>query len=175
MKNKFYSRVIWLTGLSGSGKTTISEKLYQNFCNKKYQTNKIDGDFVRKKTNNTKDFSRKSITKNNNLIINRVKNIYKRYDYTIVSVISPLRATRLRAKKIFGKNYFEVYVNCGIKELIKRDTKGLYKLAKEKKIKNLVGYKSKILYETSKYKVIYVNTKKLNLQNSVKKILNKVK
>ena len=65
MKNKFYSRVIWLTGLSGSGKTTISEKLYQNFCNKKYQTNKIDGDFVRKKTNNTKDFSRKSITKNN--------------------------------------------------------------------------------------------------------------
>ena len=58
MRKKFYSKIIWLTGLSGSGKTTISKKLYEIFSKKKYKIIKIDGDFVRKITNNTKDFSK---------------------------------------------------------------------------------------------------------------------
>ena len=161
MSKKLENKIIWLTGLSGSGKTTISKKLHW--------------DFFRKKTKNIKDFSRKIITRNNNFIINKLKSSYKKYDYSIISLISPLRATRFKAKKFFGKNYFEFYINCGIKELIKRDTKGLYKLAKEKKIKNLIGYKSKINYEKSKYKAISINTKKLDLNKSVRKIINAIK
>ena len=175
MSKKLENKIIWLTGLSGSGKTTISKKLHKVFSKKKYKIIKIDGDFVRKKTKNIKDFSRKSITRNNNFIINKLKSSYKKYDYSIISLISPLRATRFKAKKFFGKNYFEFYINCGIKELIKRDTKGLYKLTKEKKIKNLIGYKSKINYEKSKYKAISINTKKLDLNKSVRKIINAIK
>ena len=168
------SRVVWLTGLSGSGKTTIAKKLQKKLKIKNFKIKRVDGDSFRKKTKNFKNFSKKNIIKNNNLIIDYIKIILKNYDYLIVSVISPLRQTRQRAKNIFGKNYFEVLVQCGIRELIKRDTKGLYKLATEKKIDNLIGYKSKISYENSKYRVISVNTKKLNLSASVDKIIKNI-
>ena len=68
--------------------------------------------------------------------------------------------------------YLEVFVRCPLNELVKRDTKGLYKLAREKKINNLIGYNSKILYEKTKYKKIKVNTKMLNLSQSTKKIIH---
>ena len=168
------SRVVWLTGLSGSGKTTIAKKLQKKLKVKNLKIKRVDGDSFRKKTKNLKNFSKKNIIQNNNLIIDYIKIILKNYDYLIVSVISPLRQTRLRAKKIFGKDYFEVLVQCGIRELVKRDTKGLYKLATEKKIDNLIGYKSKISYENSKYRVISVNTKKLNLSASVDKIIKNI-
>ena len=74
-------------------------------------------------------------------------------------------------KKKFGNDYFEILTQCGIKKLIKRDTKGLYKLAKEKKIKNLIGYKSKIPYEKSNYSILKINTDKLSKSESVRKIL----
>ena len=92
-----------------------------------------------------------NIIKNNLKIINYLQSIQKKFDYIIVSVISPILTTRRIAKKKFGNDYFEILTQCGIKKLIKRDTKGLYKLAKEKKINNLIGYKSKILYERSRY------------------------
>jgi len=174
MKKIFMSRIIWLTGLSGSGKTTIAKKLQKKLKAKNFKIKGIDGDTFRKKTKNLKNFSKKNIIQNNNLIIDYIKIIFKNYDYLIVSVISPLQQTRLRAKNIFGKNYHEVLVKCGIRELIKRDTKGLYKLAIEKKIDNLIGYKSKISYENSKYRIISINTKKLNLKDSVNKIIKNI-
>ena len=93
----------------------------------------------------------------------------------IVSVISPLLNTRKKAKKTFKNNYYEVYLKCGIQELIRRDTKGLYKLAKEKIIKNLVGFNSKIKYEKSYYKKITLNTKNINVTNCIKIIIKKAK
>lgn len=174
MEKNYLSNVVWLTGLSGAGKSTLGNKLCSKLKIKKYKTKKIDGDQFRKKTQNFKNFSKKNIIDNNNLIIDNLKKIYSNYDYCIVSVISPLRKTRARAKKIFGKNYFEVYVKCEIKELEKRDTKGLYKLARDNKIKNLIGYNSKIKYETSKYNRIVINTKLLNINDSIKKIIKNI-
>ncbi len=77
-------------------------------------------------------------------------------------------------KKKFGKRYFEIYVHCSINTLKKRDTKGLYKKADKKIIKNLIGYKSKIKYQKSKYKVININTDKQNIKQSTKIILQKI-
>ena len=96
------------------------------------------------------------------------------YDFILVSVISPLRITRQFAKFCFKDKYFEIYVFCSLKILKKRDTKGLYAKADEKKIKNLIGYKSKISYERSIYKVISINTGKMNLIKSINKILKKI-
>ena len=59
------------------------------------------------------------------------------------------------------------------KELLKRDPKGLYALAKKNKLKNLIAFNSKIVYEKSNYKKITINTEKNNLQNCVKKIFKK--
>lgn len=97
-----------------------------------------------------------------------------KYDYLLVSVISPLKKTRILAHKKFGSNYFEVHTNCNLRELIKRDTKKLYLKAKLKQIDNLIGYNSNIKYEKSKYKKITVNTAKETINESGKKILKKI-
>ena len=83
--------------------------------------------------------------------------------------------TREKAKKKFGKRYFEIYVHCPIKILKLRDTKGLYKKADKKIINNLIGYKSNINYEKSYYKKISINTYKNNIKKSLNHILNKIK
>ena len=159
-------KIIWFTGLSGSGKTTLSDSFSKKLTKLDYKVKKIDGDIFRKKNKNLKKFTKKNISENNISIINYIKRIKHNYQYIIVSVISPLIKTRLKAKKNFGKNYFEIYVKCSIKTLIKRDTKGLYNLAINKK-KNLIGFNSKIIYEQSKYKKITINTEINDLKKCI--------
>ena len=166
-------KVIWLTGLSGSGKTTLSKSLYSKLIKLNFKVKRIDGDDFRKRNKIKNNFSRKNIYQNNISIIKNILRIQKKYDFIIVSVISPLLKTKMMSKKIFGKKYIEVYVKCGLRSLYKRDTKNLYKLAKKGLIKNLIGYNSKIIYEKSKYKKVLIDTEKENIHNSTKKILLK--
>ena len=166
------TKVIWFTGLSGSGKSTLADKL-NKILKIKFRTLRIDGDIVRKKTNKNK-FSRFEIINNNLSIIKLIKKKKKNYQYVIVSVISPLLKTRKLAKRLFKKNYLEIYVYCPIQELVKRDTKGLYKLARDNKINNLIGYKSSIKYQKSTYKKLTINTKKNNIAKSVKVIYKNI-
>ncbi len=169
MSTKNYqTKIIWFTGLSGSGKSTLADKLYKILKNK-FKILRIDGDIVRKKKNKNK-FSRSEIINNNLSIINLINKKKKNYQYVIVSVISPFLKTRKLAKKLFKKNYLEVYVYCPITELVKRDTKGLYKLARDNKINNLIGYKSNIKYQKSTYKKLTINTKKNSIAKSIKVI-----
>lgn len=165
------AKIIWLTGLSGAGKTTLSKKIKKTLKNKKFLS--VDGDIFRKK-NKQFSFSKKNITKNNLQIINYCKKNTIKYDYILVSVISPLKKTRKYAYKIFKDNYFEIYVFANIKTLIARDTKGLYELSKKGLIDNLIGYNSKINYEKSDHKYLRVNTGKLSLEQSMDKILRYV-
>ena len=165
------AKIIWLTGLSGAGKTTLSKKIKKTLKNRKCLL--VDGDIFRKK-NKQFSFSKKNITKNNLQIINYCKKNTIKYDYILVSVISPLKKTRKYAYKIFKENYFEIYVFANIKTLIARDTKGLYELSKKGLIDNLIGYNSKINYEKSNHKYLRVNTGKLSLEQSMDKILRYV-
>ena len=168
-------KVIWFTGLSGSGKTTLAKEIKKKLKKKNYKIKLIDGDIFRKKTGNKNNFTKINIIRNNLKIINYIENIQKKYDFIIISVISPLLKTRKIAKKKFGNNYLEIFTKCKIKELIKRDTKGMYKLANEKKIQNLIGYNSRIIYEKSNYKILTINTDKLSKLDSVKKIFRNIK
>lgn len=167
-------KIIWFTGLSGSGKTTLANHIYKEIKLKKFKIKKIDGDIIRKK-NNEKKFNKNSIIKNNLYIINYIDKIKLNYDYIIVSVISPIKKTRLIAKTKFKENYFEIYTKCSIKELIKRDTKNLYLMAKKKIIKNLIGYNSKVKYEVSTYKKLIIKTEYETEKESLKKIINYIK
>ena len=108
---------------------------------------------------------------NNLNIIKEVEKIQKKFHYILISVISPFSQTRKFARKKFKTNYFEVNVLCNLNTLIRRDTKGLYKKAIDNKIRNLIGFKSGIKYQKSNYRVIKINTDKLSVQSSVKKIL----
>ena len=167
------SKIVWFTGLSGSGKTTLSKIIIKKLQTKKYKVKHFDGDIFRKKKN-INSFSRKNITLNNLLIINYIKKIQKKFDYVVISVISPLIKTRLIAKKYFKENYFEIFVFCDIKTLELRDTKGLYKKARRNEIKNLIGYNSKIKYERSPYKNIFLRSNKSSISECVKKIMSKI-
>ena len=167
------AKIIWLTGLSGAGKTTLSKKISEFLrYNKKYLL--VDGDTFRKK-NKQFSFSKKNIIKNNLQIIDYCKKNYNKYDYILVSVISPLKKTREYANKIFKTDYFEIYVFSFFKTLLKRDTKGLYSLSKRGLINNLIGYNSKINYEKSSHKYLRINTNVLSLNQSLAKIFKYTK
>ena len=137
------SKVVWFTGLSGAGKSTLSNYLSDQLKKLNFTVKKIDGDTFRRKNKTKKNFSKKEIIKNNHKIIKEIQKIQKKYDFVLISVISPLLQTRKYAKKKFKKKYFEINVFCKIKTLIKRDTKGLYKKVIEKKMPNLIGFRSK--------------------------------
>ena len=168
------TKIIWFTGLSGTGKSTLARILSTKLLKFNFKVKIVDGDNFRKKNKNDNSFSRANILKNNLSIINYIKKIQKNYDFILVSVISPFLKTRNISRIKFGKNYFEIYLKCKIVTLEKRDTKKLYAKAKNDIIKNLIGYKSEIKYEISKYKKITIDTDKLSKFKSIKKIIKGV-
>ena len=170
-------KIIWFTGLSGAGKTTLANNLISVLKNK-YKINKkniisLDGDKFRKKNKKKNLFTKKNIIENNISIINYIKKLKINFQYVVVSVISPLKITRELAKKTFGKSYVEIYVHCNL-NVLERDTKGLYRKAERNEINNLIGVNSRIKYEQTNYKKIKINTAKLNKRNSINKILRSI-
>ena len=168
------TKILWFTGLSGAGKSTLSKILGIKLSKLSFKVKIIDGDIFRTKNKNKNNFSKNNILKNNLLIIDYIKKIQKKYDFILVSVISPLLITRNLARTKFGLNYFEIFVKCKIKTLEKRDTKQLYAMAKKNLIKNLIGYNSNIKYEVSKYKKIIIDTDKLSKLKSINLIIKKI-
>ena len=168
------TKILWFTGLSGAGKSTLSKILGIKLTKLNFKIKIIDGDIFRTKNKNKNNFSKTNILKNNLSIINYIKKIKKKYDFILVSVISPLLITRNIARTKFGVNYFEIYVKCKIKTLEKRDTKQLYARAKKNIIKNLIGYNSNIKYEVSRYKKIIIDTDKHSKLKSINLISKKI-
>ena len=166
------AKILWFTGLSGSGKSTLANLLFKHLLknNRKLKLKIIDGDNFRKKNRNNKNFSRNAIFINNLSIIKHVNSIKSKYDFVLVSVISPLAKTRTIAKKKFRKNYFEIYVKCKISSLKKRDPKGLYKNKNTK----MIGVNSDIKYEKSSYKKIILDKDKKTKKELIKKIFKSI-
>lgn len=125
------SIAIWLTGLSGSGKTTIARHLEQKLHKQGFLVKVLDGDIVRSEMNKKLDFSEESRLQN----IRRVAFLNKEFILcgviVINSFISPKIEMRQVAKNIIGaENFIEVFVNCPILNCQQRDSKGLYAKAK---------------------------------------------
>ena len=159
--------VIWFTGLSGSGKTTIANKIYQILIQKGYKTELIDGDKFRDK--NT-DFSKNGIIINNRNIITLCEKLLHTNDFIIVSVISPFNSTRNEARAKLEKKYIEVYIKVSLKTVIKRDTKGYYKKALNGKIDNFIGINPNAPYEIPTNPEIILNTDIESEEQSLQKL-----
>jgi adenylylsulfate kinase len=132
--------VIWMVGLSGSGKSTIAKALEQDLYERGYLTQLLDGDNLRTGINNNLGFSESDRLEN----IRRSAEVSKLFMncgvIAICSFISPTQEIRKMAKGIIGENdYFEVYVNCPFEICEQRDVKGLYKKARNGEIKNFTG------------------------------------
>ncbi len=165
--------VIWLTGLSGAGKTTIANALNEKLISKNYFTQLLDGDDLRKGINSNLGFSETDRHEN----IRRATEIAKLFVnsgiITICSFISPTNQIRKSTKEIIGADdYFEIYVNTPLHVCEERDVKGMYKKARLGELKNFTGIDS--VYEVPTDANMEVNTENLTVAESVDLILNRI-
>ena len=165
--------VLWFTGLSGSGKTTIALSLKEHLEKNGKKILVLDGDVVREKLHGSLGFSRKDIKENNRLIAEMAKKRLYDFDYILVPIISPYLEDRKMAKRIIGdKNFIELFVNTSLKECISRDPKGLYNRAQNGDINNMIGMSKSNPYEEPEKPDIIINTKNTSLSNSIQEILD---
>ena len=145
--NKHNSFVVWFTGLSGSGKSTICNSLEELLNSKKVNTFTLDGDTVRNGLNKDLGFSDEERSENIRRAAEVSKILINAGNVVLASFISPFQKDRDLVKEIIGKNnYLEVFVNTSLATCIERDPKGLYKKSKSGLIKSMTGIDSK--YET---------------------------
>ena len=140
---KEQQKIIWLYGLSGSGKSTMARGLENELHKLGYLTQILDGDNLRSGLNNNLAFSEEDRKEN----IRRAAEVSKLFAHcgiiTICSLISPTQEIRNMAKSIIGQDkYFEVFISCPIEVCESRDVKGLYEKARKGEIKNFTGIDS---------------------------------
>jgi len=162
--------VIWFTGLSGSGKSTIAAEVEKELIKKGKLAYRLDGDNIRHGLNSDLGFSDED-RKENIRRVAEVAALFKEAGIiTLVSFISPFRKSRNFVRERVGSEYFiEVYVKASLETCIKRDPKGLYKKALKGEIKDFTGIDSN--YEEPENPEIIIDTDKLSIKESVGKII----
>lgn len=170
-QNGHNSFLIWFTGLSGSGKSTIANSLESELLKMNISTYTLDGDNIRKGINNDLTFSPKDRSENIRRIA-EVANLFIDAGVVVLGAfVSPYRKDRENIKKIVGvDNFIEIYINTSLEECEKRDVKGLYKKARKGEIKNMTGIDAP--YEAPINPDIEIKTEILSIDKSVKRILD---
>jgi len=163
--------IIWFTGLSGSGKSTIAFELEKHLHQKGYFTYLLDGDNIRHGLNSDLTFSPADREEN----IRRIGEVACLFLdaglMTIASFISPYQKDRDRIREKAGKGRFvEVFVDCPLEVCEERDVKGLYNMAREGKITDFTGISAP--YERPETPEITVNSSMDTVNESVEKIVD---
>lgn len=160
------SKVIWLTGLSGSGKSTIGLALEKRLFQENFVAQLLDGDNIRSGINKNLGFSEEDRKEN----IRRIAEIAKLYlssgIITINSFISPTAETRNIAKEIVGDgDFLEIYINAPMATCESRDVKGLYKKARAGEIQGFTGVNQ--AYEEPENPALELRTDLLSVDEAV--------
>jgi len=153
--------ILWFTGLSGAGKTTLSRAVDQALCNAGYHTYLLDGDSVRHSLN--KDLGYTDADRSEN--IRRVAEVAKLMTdaglITLVALISPFRADRALARVSAGDvKFIEIFMSTPLATCEQRDVRGLYKKARRGELKNFTGIDSN--YEAPLAPELTIDTSKLS-------------
>jgi adenylyl-sulfate kinase len=159
---------VWLTGLSGAGKSTIATKLERELIARGRKVEILDGDVVRTHLSKGLGFSKED-RDTNILRIAFVCSLLTRHGAAVISAaISPYAEARAEARARIGE-FVEVYVQCPIDELTRRDVKGLYEKALRGELPNFTGVSDP--YEAPVNPEVIVNTDTETVDQSVAKIL----
>jgi adenylylsulfate kinase len=163
------SKVLWFTGLSGSGKSTIATQLERRLYNEGFLAQVLDGDNIRSGINNNLGFSEEDRREN----IRRIAEVARLYlntgIITLNSFISPTRQIRAMARGIIGADDFiEIYVNAPLEVCEGRDVKGLYQKARSGQIKGFTGIDAP--YEPPLQAALEIKTHEDSLEDSVEKV-----
>ncbi|TLY10678.1 MAG: adenylyl-sulfate kinase [Thaumarchaeota archaeon] len=167
--------VIWLTGLSGAGKTTIALQLATKLMQQEFKVELLDGDAIRNDLSADLGFSREDRREQIRRVVYLCKLLSKNGIICIVSVISPYRDLRTFAGEEIRKvsPFVEVYVKCSLESCIKRDPKGLYKKALSGEISNFTGVQDP--YEEPLTPDVLLNTDSETVEECVNKIISVLK
>lgn len=163
--------VLWFTGLSGSGKSTVANAVEQILFSKQLQTYSLDGDALRTGLNADLDFSTAARDEN----LRRVAEVSKLFTdagiIVLAAFISPLKAHRQKIKDIVGEDHFyEIFIDTPLEVCEARDVKGLYAKARAGAIKDFTGISAP--YEAPEHPDLIVKTVELDLEASVEKVIN---
>ena len=164
--------VVWLTGLPGSGKTTIARELQPKLQEMGWPVEVLDGDEIRQNLSKGLGFSRVDRETHLKRVTYVAKLLSRNGVAVIAAFISPYRNIREYARKE-TTNILEVFVKCSLDTCAKRDPKGLYKKASTGQIKDLTGPQD--LYEDPLSPDLVVDTEALNLAESAELIMNKLR
>ena len=163
--------VIWFTGLSGSGKSTIANILEQKLHTMNKRTYLLDGDNVRHGLNKDLGFTDTDRVENIRRVAEVSKLMLDAGLITLVSFISPFRSERKMARDLLEEGeFFEVFVSTPLEECEKRDPKGLYKKARSGELKNFTGIDS--TYEIPENADLVLDTKTNNAEELANQIIN---
>ena len=161
---------VWLTGLSGSGKSTIAVDLEKRLCERGVRAYILDGDNIRHGLNKNLGFSPEDRTEN----IRRIGEVAKLFTdagtVTIPAFISPYRADRDQVRALMkGGDFIEVHVDCPVEVCEQRDVKGLYKKARAGEIKEFTGISAP--YEAPNSPELTIKTSQQSVEESAMQIL----
>ncbi len=161
--------LLWFTGLSGSGKSTVANKVEEILNQQKKHTYLLDGDNIRHGLCSDLGFSLEDRTEN----IRRIGEVAKLFvdsgTVTLGTFVSPLRSDREKLRDLIGKDFIEVYVKCSLETCEQRDPKDLYKKARRGEIKDFTGIDSP--YEEPKSAEIVISTDNLDIMQCAEKII----
>lgn len=167
------SAVLWMTGLSGSGKSTIARALERRLHGEGFLTQLLDGDNLRSGLNNNLGFSEEDRAENLRRSAETAKLFLHCGVITICSFISPTKAVREGAKAIIGEgDFLELSVKCSFDACAKRDVKGLYAKALKGEIKNFTGLDAP--FELPENPWMEVDTEEQSLEECVEIIYQKL-
>jgi len=167
--------VLWFTGLPGSGKTTVAEKVAKKLKEYNWKVELLDGDCVRQTINIGAGFSREE-RRIHLLRVAWIARLLARNGIIVLcSFVSPYRSVRAEIRKIIEEEvpFMEIYVKCSLEEAMKRDPKGLYKKALKGEIKNMTGLDDP--YEEPEKPEIVINTEKMSQEKCAETVLNQLK
>jgi adenylylsulfate kinase len=161
---------LWLTGLSGAGKSTIAVELEHALLENKHQAYILDGDNIRFGLNKNLGFSPEDRSEN----IRRIGEVAKLFTdaniITITAFISPYRQDRDNARKLLKEGEFiEIYIKCPLEVCEERDTKGLYKKARKGEVKEFTGISAP--YEEPLSPELTIDTSKMSIEESTRAII----
>ena len=170
-RNNHKSRVLWFTGLSGSGKSTIANATEKLLFDEGFQTYILDGDNVRMGLNKDLGFSPEHRTEN----IRRITEVAKLFadsgSLVLTAFISPYLEDRLQAREIIGQeDFIEIYIKADLSVCESRDPKGLYKKARAGEIKGFTGIDAP--YEAPKNPELIIESDKYDVDTCAEKIVD---
>ncbi len=168
--NNHKSGLVWFTGLSASGKSTIAHFVERELFNRGIRTYVFDGDNVRHGINSNLGFSREDRKENLCRIAELSKLFVDAGMIVLASFISPYKEDREYIRKRFeNDNFLEIYVKCSVEGCERRDPKGQYKKARAGIIKEYTGISSP--YEEPENPDLTIETEKYDIKTSVQKVL----